>query len=105
MAMLISPSSRSADIMCNASVALNGKCMPFVRETRLLGVTVDSKLSWSSHVNKVCRKVGSKTGALKRYFHGLTLSSRRRFLLSVIQPDLEYAASAIIPSMSISLQA
>ena len=105
VAMLIRPSSRSADIMCNATVALNGKCVPFVSETRLLGVIVDSKLSWSSHVDKVCRKVGSKIGALKRSFHGLTPSSRRRFLLSVIQPDLEYAASAIIPSMSISLQA
>ena len=105
VAMLIPPSSRSADIMCNATVALNGKCVPVVRETRLLGVIVDSKLSWSSHVDKLCRKVGSKIDALKRSFHGLTPSSRRRFLLSVIQPDLEYAASVIIPPMAISLQA
>ena len=41
-------------------------------------------------------------GALRRSFRQLTPSARRTFFLSVIQPDLEYAASAIVPSMAVS---
>ena len=43
-----------------------------------------------------------KIGALRRSFRELTPASRRAFFLSVIQPDLEYAASAIVPSIAAS---
>ena len=80
------------------------KKIPLVSNTRLLGVIVDSKLSWKDHVDQVCLKVNRKIGALRRSFCQLTPTARRTFFLSVIslQPDLENAASAIVPSMAVS---
>ena len=67
-----------------------------------MGVIVDSNLSWKDHVDQVCLKVNRKIGTLRRSFRQLTPSAMRAFFLSVIQPDLEYAASAFVPSMVVS---
>ena len=75
--------------------------LKFVHQTRLLGIIVDSALSWSAQVDNVCRKVGRKIGALRRSFRQLTQYARRKFLLSVIQPDFEYAAFVFVPLMSV----
>ena len=55
--------------------------------------------SWSLHVDSICKKVGRKIGALRRTYRQLTPTARRKFFVSVIPPDLEYAASATIPFM------
>ena len=85
-----------------ANITCDGKKIPLVSNTRLLGVIVDSNLSWKDHVDQVCLKVNRKIGALRRSFRQLTPTARRAFFLSVIQPDLDYAASAIVPSMAVS---
>ena len=73
-------------------------------EIRLLCAIVDNQLSWSSQVNSVISKVSKKTGNLRRNIHQLLPSARHLFYLAVFQPDLEYAATARIPFMSISLR-
>ena len=84
----------------NLSIQYKGNDIMRVSKTRLLGVTVDDNLSWNEHVDSVCLKLGRKVGALRRAFRQLTPAARRQYLLSVIQPDLEYASTAIVPSMS-----
>ena len=68
---------------------------------RLAGhpVTFLAMLTWSAHVDTVYSKVARKIGAMKRTSRQLSLKARRSFFLSVIQPDLEYAAGACVPSM------
>ena len=80
-----------------ANITCDGKKIPLVSNTRLLGVIVDSNLSWKDHVDQVCLKVNRKIGALRLSFRQLTPTARQAFFLSVIQPDLKYAASAIVP--------
>ena len=55
-------------------------------------------------MNSVISKVSQKIGILRRNIHQLSPSARRLFYLAVIQPDLEYAATATIPFMSTSLR-
>ena len=81
-------------------IEYNGHCVTQVNNSWHLGVIVDDKLSWNDHVDAVCSKLARKTGALRRTFRQLTPSARRLYFISVIQPDLEYAMSAILPSMS-----
>ena len=50
-------------------------------------------------MDSICKKVGRKIGALRRTYRQLTPTARRQVFVSVIQPDLEYAASATIPFM------
>ncbi len=99
VAMVILPRKRAQD-NTDFVVHCQKKAIQIVSQTRLLGIIVDEKLSWSAHVDGVCSKVGRKIGALRRSFRQLTPAARRLYLLSVIQPDLEYAAATVITSMS-----
>ena len=51
--------------------------IPLVSNTRLLGVIVDSNLSWKDHVDQVCLKVNRKIGALRRSFRQLVTPTAR----------------------------
>ena len=92
--------SVSSDGSAQPVIEYNGHCVTHVNNSRLLGVIVDDKLSWNDHVDAVCSKLARNTGALRRTFRQLTPSARRLYFISVIQPDLEFAMSAILPSMS-----
>ena len=70
-----------------------------VSQTRLLRIIIDDSLSWSPPVDSICKKVGRKIGALCCSYRQLTPTARRQFFVSVIHPDLKYAASATIPFM------
>ena len=101
--MIISPRSYNSVLQGCAS-KFQSSAIKLISKKRLLGVVVDNSLFWSNHVDYVCCKVGRKIGALRRSFRQLPLQTRRKFLLSVIQPDLEYAASATVFNMSNSLR-
>ena len=56
---------------------------------KYLGVHLDCELNWHAHINHVMKKVSRKLCALSAGAK-LTIQSRRRYYLSVIQPDLKY---------------
>ena len=101
--MLIPPQSDKSSCE-NCKIVLRASELNLVSETRLLGVIIDSPLSWAANVDAVCRKVGRKIGALRMSFRQLTPFARRSFFISVIQPDLEYAALVRVPCMSATLR-
>ena len=106
-AMLIPPNPHLTASFVDCTITCGDTDLKIVHQTRLLGIIVDSALSWSAQVDNVCRKVkyvGRKIGALRRSFRQLTQYARRKFLLSVIQPDLEYAAFVYVPLMSVGLR-
>ena len=45
---------------------INGILIPPVHEVKLLGITVDSQLSFNSYISEICRKAGQKLYALGR---------------------------------------
>ena len=95
VAMLIPPNPHLTASFVNCTITCGDTDLKFVHQTRLLGIIVDSALSWSAQVDNVCRKVGRKIGALRRSFRQLTQYARRKFLLSVIQPDLNTLPSCM----------
>ena len=100
VAMVIAPHSRACQgLPTRVRLLLQNEEVKLVSQTRLLGIINDDSLSWSPHVDSICKKVGRKIGALLRTYRQLTPTARRQFFVSVIQPDLEYAASATIPFM------
>ena len=102
VAMVIAPGASLPSMPRSPNVTgvrllLQNEEVKLVSQTRLLGIIIDDSLSWSPHVDSICKKVGR--GALRRTYRQLTPTARRQFFVSVIQPDLEYAASATIPFM------
>ena len=99
VAMVIAPRSRACQgLPTGVRLLLQNEEVKLVSQTRLLGIIIGDSLSWSPHVDSICKKVGRKIGALRRTYRQLTPTARRQFFVS-IQPDLEYAASATIPFM------
>ena len=100
VAMVIAPHSQACQgLPTGVRLLLQNEEVKLVSQTRLLGIIIDDSLSWSPHMDSICKKVGRKIGALRRTYRQLTPKARRQFFVSVIQPDLEYAASATIPFM------
>ena len=54
------PSVRRFDI------SIDDRTFKRVDHTKSLGLTIDAQFSWSKHVDEICKKASSATGALKR---------------------------------------
>ena len=57
----------------------------------LLGVEIDSKLSFYEHVEKVCKKLASRIAILRKIRAYLPLNQRLQYYNSVIRPIMSYA--------------
>ena len=47
-------------------ICIDDKMIKRVDHTKSLGHTIDAQLSWSKHVEEICKKASSAIGALKR---------------------------------------
>ena len=55
------------------------------KEEAVLGVTIDNKLTFNSHVKGICRKPGQKLGALSRIANYLNSSQKKLFFSGMIK--------------------
>ena len=65
-------------------LVLNGAKIDQVSEHRLLGITIDNKLRWDSHINNVCQTVKL------RYI--VDIDTRKLFFNAHIKPHIDYAS-------------
>jgi hypothetical protein len=71
-----------------------GELIAWVETARYLGVTLDTRLTWSAHINQVGRKVAQRLGVLgPRLNRRRGLSIRNGVLLykQIISPVMDYA--------------
>ena len=76
------------------SLKIGGKSIERVQDFNFLGLTINEKMSWKSHVNKISNKVSKYVGVLnrlKRYLPGHIL---KIIYVSLIQSNLNYALMA-----------
>ena len=102
VAMVIHPRSSKMSVVTSIDITCGRMTIPLVDSTRMLGVIIDSNLSWKEHVDHVCLKVNRKIGALRRSFRQLCPVARRLFYLSIIQRDFDFGSSSLIPNILIS---
>ena len=72
-------------------VIVNGKKLSNVDSPTLLGVEIDSKLSFNEHIEKVCKKLASRIAILRKIRACLPLKQRLQFYNSIIRPVMSYA--------------
>ena len=58
------------------------------KREKLLGVHLDSGLSFDYHKSKICKKASRKVCALARVASGLSLSKKRTFINAFLTPEL-----------------
>ena len=71
-------------------IMLNNNKITSSNEEKLLGIFLDSKLNFESHIGSLCKKAGQKISALARLKNYLTSDQRNLPLNSVIKSQFTY---------------
>ena len=72
------------------SVNLLGAQIPCKSQTKFLGLTIDDKLNWDSHLNKIILKIRSRIGLLRKGKNLLTRHAKKILYYAQIHSILQY---------------
>ena len=84
--------------MCLGENTLNEKFvydnieMKNSKEEKILGVIIDNKLRFKSHVKNLCKKASQKIWALSRLINQLDDSIKRMIFKAIIKSQVSYCA-------------
>ena len=73
-------------------LVLNGAKIDQVSEHRLLGITIDNKLCWDSHIHNVCKTVSRRVFLLSKLRCIVDIDTRKLFFNARIKPRIDYAS-------------
>ena len=71
-----------------------------VHDVKLLGLTIDSSLSFKAHIKSVCNKVNVKVSALQRVRKFIPSELMINIYKAFILPHLEYCAPVLVGLLS-----
>ena len=74
-------------------IVVNGNNIEQVPHAKLLGITIDSFLSWESHINNMCSLIRSRLSLLKRIKPFLTHNCSLKYYNSCIHSSLLYCST------------
>ena len=89
--MLIGSRQRLSTFHNPLSLIVDGAPISQVSSTKSLGVHIDQNLSWN--VEKLCKKIASGVGALKRVRSFVPYETLRSVYISLVQPHFDYCDS------------
>jgi hypothetical protein len=70
---------------------LNGQSIKVLDETKFLGVTIDNRLKWVTHINNVAQKVSSGCYLIKRVLRICNFNTAKLVYFSYVHSNLLYA--------------
>jgi len=89
-AMVIASKRKLSEIPEDLNITINESIIKTIKSEKLLGVVFDQNLSWSDHIDYVCKKITQRLGILRRIKHYLTLEARLACYNCLIQSLMEY---------------
>jgi hypothetical protein len=81
-------------------VSVLGEIIQAKEEVKYLGVVIDKKLSWSSHVKKVLTKANGALVAIKAVVGNLTMSARICLVNTLVISLIRYCCTVWYPMLS-----
>ena len=69
---------------------INGTPIKQVTTAKSLGVLIDNNLNWSSHIDKLTKKLASGIGAIKRVRHLVPQATLHTMYSTLVQPHFDY---------------
>ena len=81
-----------------ATYTVHGQALEAVDAAKYLGVTIDSKLSFNSHIDSVCKKANGTRAFLNRNLSSCSRHVRDLTYKTYVRPQLEYASTVWDPS-------
>ena len=81
-----------AENFSEVNIQLDSQPICTVEHAKSLGLIIDDRLSWSYHIEELCRKISSAIGALKRIRSLISRSTAVQIYNALIQPHFDYCA-------------
>ena len=69
---------------------MNSTQVSQVTSTKSLGVIIDDRLDWHSHIEKLTKKIASGIGCLKRVRHLIPASTLHLLYQALVKPHFDY---------------
>ena len=88
--MLIGSRQRLSTLAVSPTITIYDNQVSQVTTAKSFGVTIDNKLDWSSHIDKLTKKVASGIGAIKRIRHLVPQATLLLIYQALIQPHFDY---------------
>ena len=86
--MFIGSRQRLSTLTDSPTITINDNQVSQVTTAKSLGVTIDNKLDWSNHIDKLTKKVASGIGAIKRIRHLVPRATLHLIYQALFQPAL-----------------
>ena len=80
-----------------ASYTINGQTLEEVDSAKLLGMDIDSKLTFSNHVDSICKRANSSRAFLSRNLRSCTKDTHDITYITYLRPTVEYASTVWDP--------
>ena len=80
--------------------SIKGCLLESVDTAPYLGLTLDNKLNWNPHVDKMCSKATRSLNFIRRNLRTTSPSVKETAYNSLVRPQLEYASSVWDPHLS-----
>ncbi|KAK7093437.1 hypothetical protein V1264_012780 [Littorina saxatilis] len=84
-------------ILLPSNYHLHGQTLETTTESKYLGVTITSNLSWGRHVETAAAKGNRTVGFLRRNFKECTPKVKAATYITMVRPTLEYASTVWNP--------
>ena len=90
--MVIAPRDQS---MLNTRIVIDGEKIDRAKEIKYLGVVIDEKLKFKTHIDNVIKKFAKKYGIMCRLNNDLNTYSKILLYKSIISPHLDFCSSIL----------
>jgi hypothetical protein len=91
--MIIGSRQRINATQDNIDIGIDDHELNRVYSVKSLWLHIDSHLTWSVHIEKICKKIYSAIGALKRIRSFITTKTAVQVYFALIQPHFDYCCS------------
>ena len=90
--MLIGSRQRLSTLSDTLELSIKNAPIEQVPSVKSLGIYIDENLRWHSHIDKLCKKIASAIGAIKRVKPFVPQSTLLDIYNSLAQPHFDYCS-------------
>lgn len=84
--------AKHKQVKLNHIIKYSNNTIEIVDEIKILGVTFSACLSWNTHINNICKKLSSATGALARTRSLLPTKTKIKLYYALFESHLNYCS-------------
>ena len=92
--MLVTTRQKRQNLLPNLPpLTIKSDIIQEVQNHKVLGIIIDNNLSWTPHMNTLCKKISTKVFQLSRLKHFVNFRVRKLFFTSHIQSLIDYGST------------